>query len=225
MAELNVQPKKKSPIGWIVIIIIIVLIILYFIFRGSNSGNNRMNNTATDTTSMTNNTDTNHATSTDTNNNNTNNTVAATSGWEGIDYSAPTQNYSEITDKNIEVRNDNKYAVYSLGENILFDENKSTIRPSADKDLKQIAASIKKRFSNDDVRVYGFTDSVGSKNYNKKLAEDRAAAVESWLVKNGDISSNRISLNAVGEARPVATNNTEKGRQENRRVEIVVKEG
>jgi outer membrane protein OmpA-like peptidoglycan-associated protein len=224
MAELNVQPKKKSPIGWIVIIIIIVLIILYFIFRGSNSGNNRMNNTATDTTSMTNNKDTNHVTANDTNNN-TNNAVAATSGWEGINYSAPTQNYSEITDKNIEVRNDNKYAVYSLGENILFDENKSTIRPSADKDLKEIAASIKKRFSNDDVRVYGFTDSLGSKDYNKNLAEDRAAAVESWLVKNGDISSNRISLNAVGEARPVATNKTEKGRQENRRVEIVVKEG
>lgn len=182
MAELNVQPKKKSPIGWIVIIIIIVLIILYVIFRGSNSGNNRMNNTATDTTGMTNNKDTNHVTTSDTSNN-TNNTVAATSGWEGINYSAPTQNYSEITDKDIEVRNDNKYAVYSLGENILFDENKSTIRPSADKDLKEIAASIKKRFSNDDVRVYGFTDSLGSKDYNKKLAEDRAAAVQSSLVK------------------------------------------
>jgi outer membrane protein OmpA-like peptidoglycan-associated protein len=223
MAELNVEPKKKSPIGWIILIIIIVLIILYFIFRGSNSGNNRMNNTATDTTGMMNKKDTNHATASVTTNN-TNNTVAATSGWEGINYSAPTQNYSEITDKNIEVRNDNKYAVYSLGEDILFDENKSTIRPSADKDLKQIAASIKKRFSNDDVRVYGFTDSVGSKDYNKKLAEDRAAAVESWLVKNGGISSNRISLNAVGEAHPAATNKTEKGRQENRRVEIVVKE-
>lgn len=224
MAELNVQPKKKSPIGWIVIIIIIVLIILYFIFRGSNSGNNRMNSTATDTTGMTNNKDTNHGTANDTNHT-ANNTVAATSGWEGINYSAPTQNYSEITDKDIEVRNDNKYAVYSLGENILFDENKSTIRPSADKDLKQIAASIKKRFANDDVRVYGFTDSVGSKNFNKKLAEDRAAAVESWLVKNGDINSNHISLNAVGEAWPAASNKTEKGRQENRRVEIVVKEG
>lgn len=224
MAELNVQPKKKSPIGWIILIIIIALIILFFIFRRSNSENNRMNNTATDTTGMTNNKDTNHVTAADTNNN-TNNTVAATSGWEGIDYSAPTENYSEITDNDIEIRNNNKYAVYSLGENILFDENKSTIRPSADKDLKQIAASIKKRFSNDDVRVYGFTDSLGSKNYNKKLAEERAAAIESWLVKNGEISSNHISLNAVGEARPVATNKTPKGRQENRRVEIVVKEG
>ena len=146
MAELNVEPKKKSPIGWIILIIIIVLIILYFIFRGSNSGNNRMNNTATDTTGMMNKKDTNHATASDTTNN-TNNTVAATSGWEGINYIAPTQNYSEITDKDIEVRNDNKYAVYSLGENILFDENKSTIRPSAEKEIKQTAASKKKQIA------------------------------------------------------------------------------
>lgn len=219
MAELNVQPKKKSPVWWIIILIIIILIILYFIFRGHNT-ENRMNNTTTDTTGMTHKYDTNHATTTP----NANNTVAATTGWEGINYSAPTENYGEITDKNIEVRNDTKYAVYSLGENILFDENKSTIRPSADNDLKQIAGSIQKRFSNDEVRIYGYTDSVGSKDYNKQLAEERAAAVQSWLVKNGDINSNRISLNAVGEARPVASNKTEKGRQENRRVEIVVKE-
>jgi len=220
MAELNVEPKKKSPVGWIIIIIIIILIILFFIFRGCNTGNNRMNNTATDTTGMTHNKDTNQATATP----NTNNTVAATSNWEGINDSGATENYAEITDKDIQVRNDNKYAVYSLGENILFDANKSTIRPAAEKDLKQISGSIKKRFSNDNVRVFGFTDSVGSKDYNKQLAEERAAAVESWLVKKGDISSNRISLNAVGEAHPVATNKTEKGRQENRRVEIVVKE-
>ncbi len=219
MAELNVQPKKKSPIWWIIIVIIIILVILYFIFRGRNT-ENQTNNSATDTTGMTHNRDTNETTTSG----NANNTVAATSGWEGINYNAPTEKYAEITDKDIEVRNDNKYAVYSLGENILFDENKSTIRPNADNDLKQIAASIKKRFSNDDIRIYGFTDSVGSKDYNKQLAEERAAAVQSWLVKNGDINSNHISLNPVGEARPVASNKTEKGRQENRRVEIVVKE-
>jgi outer membrane protein OmpA-like peptidoglycan-associated protein len=219
MAELNVEPKKKSPVGWIILIIIIILIILFFIFRGRNSENNGMKNTATDTTGMTHKNDTNHATSS-----NANNTVAATSAWEGINDNATTENYPEITRKDIEVKNNNKYAVYSLGENILFDENKSTIRPSADSDLKQIAASIKKRFSNDDVRVYGFTDSVGSKDYNKQLAEQRADAVEEWLVKNGDISSNRISVNSIGEAQPIASNKTEQGRQQNRRVEIVVKE-
>ncbi|MGN6531133.1 MAG: OmpA family protein [Ginsengibacter sp.] len=221
MAELNVQPKKRSPVWWIIILIIIILIILYFIFRGSTTENNRMNNTAADTTGMTHNNDTNKA---KTPSNANNNTVAATSDWQGINYNAPEEKYGEITDKNIEVRNDNKYAVYSLGENILFDADKSTIRSAAENDLKQIAASIKKRFSNDEVRVYGFTDSLGSKNYNKHLAEERADAVQSWLVKNGDISSSRISTNAVGEEHPVATNKTVKGRQENRRVEIVVKE-
>ena len=72
------------------------------------------------------------------------------------------------------------------------------------------------------MRVYGFTDAQGSAGYNKELAQQRADAVKSWLSSNG-IDAGRISVNAIGEGQPVATNNTEAGRQQNRRVEIVAR--
>jgi outer membrane protein OmpA-like peptidoglycan-associated protein len=110
-----------------------------------------------------------------------------------------------------------------LGENILFDEGKSTIRADAEKNLKQVATSIAKRYNNGLVRVFGHTDAVGSAGYNKELAEQRAEAVRNWLVKNGNISEDRISLQPIGESNPVASNSTQEGRQQNRRVEIVAK--
>jgi outer membrane protein OmpA-like peptidoglycan-associated protein len=220
MAELNVEPKKKSSsLVWIIVIIIIILLILFFVFRGNNNknGNNAVNDNDT-TTSMnaTSKTDTSANTS-----NTSSNTLAATEGWQGIDYNAPKATYPELNNKNIEVRDNDKYAIYSLGQSILFDADKSSIRSGADKNLNDIATSIKKRYDNKKIRIYGFTDSTGSKNYNQQLSEQRAAAVESALVKDG-IDSTNISLEPVGETRPVASNKTAEGRQENRRVEIVV---
>ncbi len=207
MAELSVQPKKKSILPWL-LLLLGVLALLFFLFRSCNHNTND-NNATTNDSAVTENT--------------SSNTVAATSGWEGIDYNAPTASYDEITDKNIEVRSNDSYTIYSLGENILFDAGKSDVRAQAEGNLKQIAASIAKRYGSGEIRVYGYTDSVGSKDYNKQLAEGRAESVRAWLVKDGDISDNHISVVAVGEARPAATNSTSEGRQQNRRVEIIVK--
>lgn len=216
MAELNVEPKKKSsPWVWI-IVIIVILIILFLIFRGcnNNSGNNDMNNKDT-TTSM------NAPAKSDTASN-TSNVVAATEGWEGIDYNAPKANYPEVKDKDVQVQANDQYAIYSLGQDVLFDENKSTIRNTAEKNLDDIAASIKQRYDNKKIRVNGFADSNGSKDYNQQLSEQRAAAVKAVLVKDG-IDSSNISLESFGESHPTATNSTAAGRQQNRRAEIVVK--
>ena len=73
------------------------------------------------------------------------------------------------------------------------------------------------------VRVMGFADSRGDKSYNKALSEQRAEAVKSYLVANGSIAADRLSVEPMGEAMPVATNATAAGRQENRRVEIAVR--
>jgi outer membrane protein OmpA-like peptidoglycan-associated protein len=70
--------------------------------------------------------------------------------------------------------------------------------------------------------VYGFTDAQGSAGYNKDLAQQRADAVKAWMSSNG-FDAGRISVNAIGEGQPVATNNTEAGREQNRRVEIVAR--
>jgi SH3 domain-containing YSC84-like protein 1 len=70
------------------------------------------------------------------------------------------------------------------------------------------------------VRVEGFTDNVGSRDSNLKLSSDRADAVKNWLADHG-VDRSRLSSKGFGEARPVATNSTEKGRAKNRRVELV----
>jgi outer membrane protein OmpA-like peptidoglycan-associated protein len=211
MADLNVQPKKKTNwLPWLLLILGLIAII-FFLSRGCN--NNKGNQGSADSTSASSNTG------------GAANATAASSGgnWNDVDFNAPNASYDEITDKNISVRGNNNYGIYSLGENILFDEGKNTIRPDAEQNLRQVAGSINKRFNGASIRVFGYTDSIGSKGYNKELAEQRAEAVRSWLVKNGNISENNISVQPVGEARPIASNATSQGRQQNRRVEIVAR--
>lgn len=209
MAELHVEKKKSSPWLWVIIGIVALLIILFFLFRNNKDKDDNLMNNKTDSLATT------QATT---------NAVATTTpaDWEGIDYNSPVTSYDEITNKDIEVRNSDKYAIYSIGQNILFDTDKSTIRTGAEDNLKQITESIRKRFDNKEVRIYGFTDNTGAKDYNKELSEQRAEAVKSWLTSNGNINSSKLSLEPMGEKQPVATNATAEGRQENRRVEIVV---
>jgi outer membrane protein OmpA-like peptidoglycan-associated protein len=123
----------------------------------------------------------------------------------------------------MEVRKNDDYSLYSLAENILFDTDKSEIRKGATESLQQISTSIAERSKDGAVRIYGYTDARGSAGYNKELAEKRAEAVKNWLVKNGNINASRISVHPIGEAKPVGSNETAKGRQQNRRVEIAVR--
>lgn len=207
MAELDVQPKKKTSWWPWLLLAIILLALILFLSRSCNKTKTVAATTPDSTV----------------NNGTTVPEGTTSSGWDNIDFNAPIASYDEITNKDINVRGNDKYAIYSLGENVLFDEGKSTIRPDAEQNLKQLSASIQKRFNEGDVRIYGHTDSIGGSDANKQLAEQRADAVRSWLIANGNIDENRISVHPVGESQPVASNGTESGRQQNRRVEIVVK--
>src|SRR5581483_10405906 len=69
--------------------------------------------------------------------------------------------------------------------------------------------------------IEGYTDSTGDPKHNQELSERRAQTVRDFLVSAG-VDPRRISVHGYGEARPVASNDTERGRRENRRVEIVV---
>jgi outer membrane protein OmpA-like peptidoglycan-associated protein len=71
------------------------------------------------------------------------------------------------------------------------------------------------------VRIEGHTDSVGSDTLNQQLSEQRAAAVRDALVARG-VDTRRIQTVGYGEARPIASNDTSGGRQQNRRIEVVV---
>ncbi|MCW3089065.1 MAG: rane protein [Ferruginibacter sp.] len=212
MAELNVQPKKKtSVLPWIVLILGAIALIWFLSRNKDKTNKDTVQNTTTDSTTT--------ATT-----NNTASTGAHTgdADWSGIDFGAPSVQYEEVTNRDIETRGSNNYAIYGLGERILFDEGKATIRSDAENNLKQVANSINKRYNGGEVRVYGYTDAQGDAAANKELAQQRADAVKTWLQRNG-INGSRISVNAIGEAKPAASNSTEQGRQQNRRVEIVAR--
>jgi outer membrane protein OmpA-like peptidoglycan-associated protein len=100
-----------------------------------------------------------------------------------------------------------------------FDSGKATLRPDGKKRLDHVVQQMR-----DDpglrVSVDGYTDAVGSEEYNQRLSMRRAEAVKRYLVANG-IDESRIGVRALGESNPVGDNATAKGRAENRRVEIV----
>lgn len=101
---------------------------------------------------------------------------------------------------------------------VLFDLNKSTIRPESEDALNSIS-EIMNEYPTTIFHIGGHTDSQGSDEYNLKLSKERAASVREYLVAHG-VEANRLTSEGYGEERPIATNNTAAGRQDNRRVEI-----
>ena len=117
--------------------------------------------------------------------------------------------------------------VLTLPEGVLFDFDEATLRPAAREALGKIAAVLGE-YPDAPVEVVGHTDAKGTDAYNQDLSERRAQAVETWLSGNGVVAS-RLSSAGRGEAEPVADNETEAGadnpagRQQNRRVEVVIR--
>jgi outer membrane protein OmpA-like peptidoglycan-associated protein len=103
---------------------------------------------------------------------------------------------------------------------VLFDTAKYTLRPGAREKLSKVAGILLAHPSLK-LEVEGHTDSVGGDEYNQRLSEQRAASVRDYLVQNG-ISANNVSSIGFGKTRPVVSNETAAGRQQNRRVELVV---
>ena len=93
----------------------------------------------------------------------------------------------------------------------------SKLHPTLDK----IAATLNE-YAQTSVTVVGYTDSVGSAEANRELSRRRAGAVADYLSQHG-VSRSRISVDSRGEEEPVATNDTEAGRAQNRRVEMLVR--
>jgi len=103
---------------------------------------------------------------------------------------------------------------------VLFDTAKYTMRPLAREKLAKVAG-ILAGHPGLTLDVEGHTDSVGSDEYNQQLSEKRAAAVRDYLTQQG-LPTNSVRARGFGETQPVASNDTAAGRQQNRRVEMVV---
>lgn len=103
---------------------------------------------------------------------------------------------------------------------ILFQTGKYTLNPQAQQDLSQFANSLRQNPLTD-VQILGFTDNTGSFSVNQRLSGERADAVLSYLVNSG-VSPTRLSAKGIPMADYVASNDTEAGRAQNRRVEIYI---
>ena len=109
--------------------------------------------------------------------------------------------------------------VLTLGD-VLFDLNRAELKPAGETTVGRLA-DFMAEYENRRVRVEGYTDSTGAESYNQQLSERRAEAVREALMDRG-INRARIEVQGFGEQYPVATNETSAGRQQNRRVEIVI---
>ncbi len=118
-----------------------------------------------------------------------------------------------------ETRNTERGFIVTL-PGLFFDSGKSALKPGARNTLAKIADQL--RAGHDaQISIEGHTDSVGSEEYNQALSEKRAAAVRDYLVSRG-IAGAKINIAGQGETAPVASNDTPAGRQQNRRVELVI---
>jgi outer membrane protein OmpA-like peptidoglycan-associated protein len=104
---------------------------------------------------------------------------------------------------------------------LLFDSGKSMLHAGAMDRLSQLARTLNS-YPKSQVKITGHTDSQGADEFNLKLSEARADSVRDFLVHEG-VTASRLSAYGMGEARPLASNDTEAGRQQNRRVEIEIR--
>ena len=108
----------------------------------------------------------------------------------------------------------------TFNSQLLFDYGKTDLKESNKADLQKFSATLKE-YPNTDLVIVGHTDNAGSETYNQTLSEKRAAAVSNYLSALG-ISYNRLKTEGKGELQPVASNDTESNRTQNRRVEIAI---
>jgi len=103
---------------------------------------------------------------------------------------------------------------------VLFDFNKYTLKPEARERLARVSGIVL-AYPDLKLQIEGYTDAIGSEEYNQTLSEKRAAAVRDYLVSSG-VSMNNVAAQGLGKADPVADNSTASGRKLNRRVEMIV---
>ena len=121
--------------------------------------------------------------------------------------------------KEMEARKTDRGMVITLGD-VLFDTNRAELRSGGMRNVGKVADFVK-QYPSRNVMIEGFTDSTGTGSRNQALSDERAGSVRMALLGMG-VGNDRIKSRGYGESYPVAGNDTAAGRQQNRRVEIVV---
>lgn len=118
----------------------------------------------------------------------------------------------------IDVVRDGDSLLLNMPSQVTFDVDSSAVKPEFRNTLNDVASTLV-QYESTYIDVYGHTDSTGSDAYNQTLSERRAQSVASYLSGRG-VQSARLATRGFGESQPVASNTTEDGRAQNRRVEI-----
>jgi outer membrane protein OmpA-like peptidoglycan-associated protein len=126
---------------------------------------------------------------------------------------------SEKLNQILQTRDSARGLIVNMSD-VLFDTGKYSLKPGAREKLAKIAG-ILIAYPGISVEVGGYTDNVGQDGMNQQLSENRADSVRDYLVQSG-VSNNSITAKGFGNSQPVASNGSESGRQQNRRVELVV---
>ncbi|WP_371157805.1 OmpA family protein [Jannaschia sp. 2305UL9-9] len=127
---------------------------------------------------------------------------------------------NQLGDDRITVTNTGEQLIVSMPQDILFSTDSASLRADLQGDLRALGRNLL-QYPDTTVQVIGHTDSEGSAAYNQDLSERRARAVSGVLLETG-VSGARIRSFGRGESQPIATNNTPEGRQQNRRVDIII---
>jgi outer membrane protein OmpA-like peptidoglycan-associated protein len=120
------------------------------------------------------------------------------------------------------IKKDSRGLVITLSGAVLFKSAKSELLPTARAQLSKVAETLKQPVVDNAIVVEGYTDSRGSDRFNLELSRERAEVVRIFLIEQG-LDPSRVSAVGKGKADPVADNSSPKGRANNRRVEIVLK--
>ncbi|NCO86446.1 MAG: OmpA family protein [Rhodobacterales bacterium] len=121
---------------------------------------------------------------------------------------------------NVGIVNNGQNLTVTLPQDILFAVDSASLTSALQGDLRSVAASLN-RYPETTVNVIGHTDNTGAAAYNQDLSQRRAQAVSSVLV-NAGVAPVRVRAIGRGEDQPIASNLTPEGRQQNRRVEIII---
>ncbi len=126
-----------------------------------------------------------------------------------------------LSSDRILIENTGQSLIVTMPEGILFDVDSAAIRAGLQADLRALARNIN-QYPNSDVTVLGHTDNTGSAAYNQDLSLRRAQAVAGVLLEVG-VAPSRVGSVGRGESEPIASNLTPEGRQQNRRVEVIIR--
>ncbi|SPF79411.1 OmpA family protein [Pseudoprimorskyibacter insulae] len=127
---------------------------------------------------------------------------------------------NQLGNDNVTIQNTGDRLIVTMPQDILFATDSATLRPDLTRDLRTVAQNLI-AYPDTTVQVIGHTDNTGDATYNQNLSVSRARSVANVLVGEG-VQSYRVQAFGRGESQPVASNLTPEGRQQNRRVEIVI---